>query len=75
MKNSRAQAPDNQPNRELSDADALELPVDSEFVSLSPQIDFQVMLKRIEENMPWRSTRPGEMERRLAEKIPVEFIL
>ena len=53
----------------------LELPVDPDFVSLPPRIDPQLMLRRIEENMPWRSTRPGEKERRLAEKIPVEFVL
>jgi len=53
----------------------LELPVATDFVSLSPQIDPQVMLRRIEETMPWRSTRPGEQERRLAEKIFVEFVL
>jgi len=33
------------------------------------------MLRRIEENMPWRNRRPGEAEHRLAEKIPVEFVL
>jgi len=33
------------------------------------------MLRRIEENMPWRNRRSGEAERRLAEKIPVEFVL
>ena len=53
----------------------LELPVDADFLSLPPRIDPQVMLRRIEENMPWRSTRPGEKKRRLAEKIAVEFVL
>ena len=53
----------------------LEFPVDPGFVSLPPRIDPQVMLHRIAETMPWRSTRPGEVERRLAEKIPVEFVL
>ncbi len=33
------------------------------------------MLRRIEENMPWRNQRPGEAERRLAEKVDVEFVL
>lgn len=33
------------------------------------------MQSRWEETMPWRSARPGERERRLAEKIDVEFIL
>ena len=63
---------------ELNEAAAaaeLELPVAKDFVSLPPQIDPQVMLRRIEETMPWRSTRPGEKERRLAEKIPEEFVL
>jgi len=53
----------------------LEFPSGEGFLSLAPQIDPQVMLRRIEENMPWRSTRPGECERRLAEKIPEEFVL
>jgi hypothetical protein len=53
----------------------LDLPVAPDFVSLPPRLDPQVMLARIEETMPWRSTRPGEQERRLAEKIAVEFVL
>jgi hypothetical protein len=53
----------------------LELPIAPDFVSLPPRIEFQAMLRRIEENMPWRSNRPGEQERRLAEKINVEFVL
>jgi len=56
-------------------ADILEFPVAPAFISRLPKIDPQVMLRRIEENMPWRSSRPGEKERRLAEKIPVEFVL
>ena len=28
-----------------------------------------------QQTMPWRRTRPGEQERRLAEKISAEFIL
>ena len=51
------------------------LPVAPDFVSLPPRLDPQVMLARIAESMPWRNTRPGEQERRLAEKIAVEFIL
>jgi hypothetical protein len=54
---------------------ALEFPVAPGFVSCPPQIELQTMLRRIEENMPWRNNRPGEAERRLAEKIPVEFVL
>jgi len=38
-------------------------------------VELQTMLKRIEQNMPWRNSRPGEAERRLGEKIPVEFVL
>ena len=53
----------------------LDLPVALNFVPLPPRLDPQVMLARIEETMPWRSTRPGEKERRLAEKVAVEFVL
>ena len=56
-------------------ADVLEFPVAPDFISHPPRIELQTMLKRIEENMPWRNSRPGEAERRLAEKIPVEFVL
>ena len=62
----------------LNDApasDTLEFPVAPEFRSQAPRIDSQAMLRRIEENMPWRSTRPGEQERRRAEIISVEFFL
>jgi hypothetical protein len=62
---------------ELNDAALaadLDFSVEPDFISLPPQIDPQIMLKRIEENMPWRNSRPGEAERRLAEKIPVEFV-
>jgi hypothetical protein len=56
-------------------AASLELPVDPTFRSLPPRVDRQAMLRRIEENLVWRSTRPGERERRLAEKIAEEFVL
>jgi hypothetical protein len=56
-------------------AGILELPVAHGFVSRPPRVELQVMLQRIEENLPWRNQRPGEAKRRLAEKIPVEFIL
>jgi hypothetical protein len=59
---------------ELRDA-PLELPVNADFISRPPRIELQAMLKRIEEHMPWRNSRPGEAQRRLSEKIPVEFIL
>jgi hypothetical protein len=54
---------------------ALEFPIAPDFVSLPPRVELQAMLRRIEENLPWRSTRPGEPERRLAEKVNVEFVL
>ena len=67
--------PDHSPKAdELRDA-PLEFPVAPDFVSRPPRVELHVMLKRIEENMPWRNSRPGEAERRLSEKIPVEFIL
>lgn len=53
----------------------LDLPVAPDFVSRPPRVDPQVMLRRIEETMPYRSTHPGEEERRLADKIPEEFVL
>jgi hypothetical protein len=64
-------------NPELRDAldSNLEFPIDRDFLSLPPRLDPQVMLGRIAENLPWRSTRPGEQRRRLAEKVDVEFVL
>ena len=53
----------------------LDLPVAPDFDSQPTPIDPQAMLRRIEQTMPWRSTRPGEPERRLAQKIPQEFVL
>ena len=76
MKKYPAPAPAN--NFQLNEAALaadLEFPIDPDFVSYPPQLDPQVMLRRIEENMPWRSSRPGEAERRLAEKVDVEFVL
>jgi hypothetical protein len=61
--------------RDAPSSAALEFPVAVDFISRPPKIELQVMLRRIEENMPWRNSRPGEAERRLAEKIPVEFVL
>lgn len=60
--------------REILSAD-LEFPVAPEFISRSPRIDPQVMLRRIEETMPWRNKRAGAREQRLAEKISAEFVL
>ena len=68
--------PDHSPTTdELNDRSALELPVDSNFISRPPQIDPQAMLRRIAENIVWRNSRPGEVERRAAEKVSVEFVL
>jgi len=61
--------------RDAPPSAGLEFPVAPGFISYPPQVELQVMLRRIEENMPWRNQRPGEAERRLAEKIPVEFVL
>ena len=62
----------------LNDASAaanLDFPIEPGFLSHPPCVEPQAMLRRIEENMPWRSTRPGEAERRLAMKVQVEFVL
>ena len=67
------QSPENNALNERSGK--LEFPVAPDFVSYPPRIDPQIMLQRIAETMPWRSQRPGEAERRLAEKIAVEFVL
>ena len=61
--------------KEAGSVEKLEFPVDPEFVSLPPRLDPQVMLRRLEETMPWRSARPGEQERRLMTKVDVEFVL
>jgi hypothetical protein len=55
--------------------DTLEFPVAPDFVSHPPRIDPQIMLQRIAETMPWRNRRPGDQERRLTQKISVEFVL
>ena len=41
----------------------------------SKRAEAERMLQRIAETMAWRSHRPGEQERRLAQKVPVEFVL
>ena len=56
-------------------AQDLEFPVAPDFLSLPPRLDPRVMLLRLEETMPWRSTRPGEQERRALTSVQVEFIL
>lgn len=71
-----ASPPGNNPKlRDAAGLEDLEFPIDRDFLSLPPRLDPQVMLRRIEETMPWRSTRPGEQERRLATKVDVEFVL
>ena len=60
---------------ETPETEHLEFPVVPDFLSLPPRLDPQAMLQRLEETMPWRSTRPGEAERRSAAKIDVEFVL
>ena len=69
--------PDHSPSNDAlkETPDTLEFPVAPDFFSHPPRIDPQVMLQRIAETMPWRNQRPGEQERRLAQKIPVEFVL
>jgi len=60
---------------DATQGNVLELPVAPGFVSRPPQISPEAMLERIAETMPWRSTRPGERERRRDQGIPVEFVL
>jgi hypothetical protein len=62
-------------HKEPNKKPALDLPRDPGFVSRPPQIDPQVMLRRIAEKMSWRNSRPGEAERRAAGRISVEFVL
>ena len=76
MKKYPAPAPSN--NFQLNEAALaanLDFPIAPDFISRPPRLDPLVMLRRIEQTMPWRSTRPGEKERRLAEKITIEFVL
>jgi hypothetical protein len=75
MKKYPKPAPANDSLKETPLADPLEFPVAPDFVSRPPRINPQVMLRRIEETMSWRNKQPGEKERRLAEKISVEFVL
>ncbi len=61
--------------KDFGSSHSLEFPVDPGFVSLPPRVNLQAMLRRLEETMPWRSTRPGEQQRRLAAMVDVEFVL
>jgi hypothetical protein len=63
------------PDSTNDDEPKLEFPVAPDFVSQSPRIDPQAMLERIAQSMPLRKLRPGEAERRAAEKVDVEFVL
>jgi hypothetical protein len=77
MKKPSAPAPTTEPGApgappELPD---LEFPVAPDFSSRPPRLDAQAMLSRCEMGMPARNARPGERERRLAEKIREEFVL
>jgi hypothetical protein len=75
MKKSPDPSQPNSESLESADAERLEFPIEPDFISYPPRIELQAMLRRIEENMPWRNSRPGEAERRLAETIPEEFVL
>ncbi len=59
----------------LGESGDLEFPIAPDFISVPPRIEWRAILRRIEEDLSWRSTRPGEQERRLAMKVPVEFVL
>jgi len=58
-----------------SDLPDLEFPIAPDFISRPPRLDPEVSLRRCARNLFWRSSRPGARERRLAEQIPVEFVL
>jgi hypothetical protein len=75
MKNYPDHSPTTDALRDAPMPGALEFPVAPEFASRRPRVELQAMLRRIEENLPWRNRRPGKAQRRLAEKIPVEFSL
>ncbi len=76
MKNSFMDAPTTKSRRRGAlPALDLDLPIDRDFISRPPFIDPQAMVRRCEEMMPFRNARPGETERRLEGKIPVEFVL
>jgi hypothetical protein len=53
----------------------LVFPVEPDFISKPPRIDPQVMFKRCEEMLQYQVSKPGFYERRLADKIDVEFVL
>lgn len=53
----------------------LEFPVDPNFVSKPPRLPWDVAFRGCEEALPWHTARPGFEERRLADKVDVEFVL
>ncbi|MDR3460186.1 MAG: hypothetical protein P4N60_22390 [Verrucomicrobiae bacterium] len=71
--------PDHSPKadllRDAPSSNVLELPVEPAFISHPPRIEPQAMYRRIKEHLAWRNSRPGEAERRLTEKVSVEFVL
>jgi hypothetical protein len=73
MNRSSEPAPTNKPLNQ-DDLD-LEFPVAPDFISRPPRVGFQAMLRRCEEMLAYRNSRSGEEERRLREKIDVEFVL
>ncbi len=77
MRKSSAPVPTTEPGAATAPSELpdLEFPVDPDFVSRPPRLDPQVALRLCAETMPWLNARPGQRERRLAEKILEEFVL
>lgn len=76
MNKSADSSPETTPGPKDADSgEKLEFPIEPDFLSLPPRLDPQVMLRRIAGNLPWRSARLGEQERRAALRIDVEFVL
>ena len=65
--------PNNFTLNEAALAAELDFPVAPDFDPPPPRVDPLAMLARFAETMPWRSTRPGEKERRLAQKIAADL--
>lgn len=53
----------------------LELPIDPDFVSKPPRLPWRVIYERSLERLHLKTSRPEFKERRLAERIDVEFVL
>ena len=71
----KSPGPSQASNPEENPSGHLDFPVAPDFASLPPRLDPQSMLHRIEKTMPWRSTRPGERQKRTAAIVQVEFVL